>query len=93
MGSDGQLRLVEVADIDPRDILVHDAHRHDPSLAFALARLNSDDDSPTPFGIFRDVDRPEYAHAVAEQVLEASETKGPGNIENLLRSNGTWTVD
>jgi 2-oxoglutarate ferredoxin oxidoreductase subunit beta len=93
MGSDGQLRLVELADVDPSDILVHDAHRQDPSLAFALARLNSDDDSPTPFGIFRDVDRPEYAHAVAEQVLAASETKGPGELKNLLRSNGTWTVD
>ena len=92
MGSDGQLRLVEVADVDPSDILVHDAHRRDPSLAFALARLNSDDDSPTPFGILRDIDRPEYSHAGSEQVLAASETKGPGKLENLLRSNGTWMV-
>jgi 2-oxoglutarate ferredoxin oxidoreductase subunit beta len=93
MGNDGQLRLVELADVDPSDILVHDAHRRDPSLAFALARLNSDDDSPTPFGIFRDVDRPEYAQAVSEQVLAASEEKGPGELGALLRSNGTWIVD
>jgi len=92
MGTDGQLRLVEVADASPGEILVHDAHRRDPSLAFALARLNSDDDSPTPFGIFRDVDRPEYAHAVSEQVLAASEAKGPGDLGELLRSNGTWNV-
>ncbi len=76
MGSDGQLRLVELADVSPDDVLVHDAHRADPSLAFALARLNTDDFSPTPFGVFRDVQRPEYSSAVAEQVMAASEQEG-----------------
>lgn len=93
MGADGQLRLVQLADVDPSEVLVHDAQRQDPSLAFALARLNADDDSPTPFGIFRDIDRPEYAMAVSEQVLAASESKGPGDLNALLRSNGTWNVD
>ena len=27
MGNDGQLRLVELADVSPDDVLVHDAHR------------------------------------------------------------------
>jgi 2-oxoglutarate ferredoxin oxidoreductase subunit beta len=93
MGSDGQLRLVDRADVSPDDILVHDAHRDDPSLAFALARLNTDDASPTPFGVFRDVQRQEYASAVADQVMAASERKGPGDLGALLRSNGTWLVD
>ena len=90
MGSDGQLRLVEVADVGEDAMLVHDADRADPSLAFALARLNSDDHSPTPFGIFRRVERPEYASAVGAQLAAASERKGPGNLADLLRSNGTW---
>jgi 2-oxoglutarate ferredoxin oxidoreductase subunit beta len=93
MGNDGQLRLVELADVAAADVLVHDAHRTDPSLAFALARLNTDDVSPTPFGIFRSIDRPEYSAAVADQVLAASEAKGPGSLEDLLRSNGTWHVE
>jgi 2-oxoglutarate ferredoxin oxidoreductase subunit beta len=93
MGVDGQLRLVERADVAPEEILIHDAHRHDPSLAFALARLSHDDHSPTPFGVFRDIQRPEYAGAVADQVMAASERKGPGDLAALLRSNGTWTVD
>jgi 2-oxoglutarate ferredoxin oxidoreductase subunit beta len=92
MGVDGQLRLVERADVAAEEILIHDAHRHDPSLAFALARLSHDDHSPTPFGVFRDIQRPEYSHAVADQVMAASERKGPGDLEALLRSNGTWTV-
>ncbi len=92
MGSDGQLRLVDVADVGEDALLVHDAHRSDPSLAFALARLSHDDHSPTPFGIFRSVDRPEYASSVAAQVVQAAEKKGPGDLDALLRSNGTWFV-
>ena len=93
MGNDGQLRLVDLADVSPDDVLVHDAERADPSLAFALARLSNDDHSPTPFGVFRNIQRQEYASAVAEQVVRASETKGPGDLAALLRSNGTWQVD
>jgi 2-oxoglutarate/2-oxoacid ferredoxin oxidoreductase subunit beta len=92
MGSDGQLRIVDVADVDPDTILVHDAHRDDPSLAFALARLSHDDHSPTPFGVFRQVERPEYASAIGHQLVQAAEKKGPGDLAQLLRSNGTWTV-
>jgi len=93
MGSDGFLKLVDVADVGLDNILVHDQHHKFPSLAFALSRLNTDDHSPTPFGVFRDVDRPEYASMVGEQVMQASEAKGPGDLGALIRSNGTWTVD
>jgi 2-oxoglutarate ferredoxin oxidoreductase subunit beta len=92
MGSDGQLRIVEVAKVGEDAILVHDAHRHDPSLAMALARLSHDDHHPTPVGIFRQVERPEYSGEVSRQLMTASERKGPGSLADLLRSNGTWTV-
>jgi 2-oxoglutarate/2-oxoacid ferredoxin oxidoreductase subunit beta len=92
MGSDGQLRIVEVADVGADALLVHDEHRPDPSLAFALARLSQDDRSPTPIGVFRDVERPEYAHEVTRQVAAASQAKGPGDLATLLRSGGTWQV-
>ena len=93
MGSDGFLRIVEVADVGLDAILTHDRHHRFPSLAFALARLNTDDRSPTTFGVFRDVDRPEYASGVASQLAAASESKGPGDLSALLRSLGTWVVD
>jgi 2-oxoglutarate ferredoxin oxidoreductase subunit beta len=93
MGSDGQLRIVDVAEVGEAALLVHDAHRADPSLAFALARLSHDDHSPTPFGVFRDVDRgPGYGEMVAAQVVESSAKKGPGDLAQLLRSSGTWNV-
>jgi 2-oxoglutarate ferredoxin oxidoreductase subunit beta len=93
MGSDGFLRIVEVADVGIENIVVHDQHHPFPSLAFALVRLNTDDHSPTPFGIFRDIDRQEYASAVGNQLTEAAERKGPGDLSALLRSNGTWFVN
>jgi 2-oxoglutarate/2-oxoacid ferredoxin oxidoreductase subunit beta len=93
MQNDGQLAIVEVADVGADALLVHDAHRADPSLAFALARLSNDTHSPTPFGVFRSIDRPEYASSVATQVAMAGQKKGPGDLSALLRSNGTWHVD
>jgi 2-oxoglutarate ferredoxin oxidoreductase subunit beta len=92
MGSDGQLRLVDVAEVGEQALLVHDAHRPDPSLAFALARLSNNDHAPTPFGVFRSIDRPDYGSAVAAQVVAAAEKKGPGDLATLLRSNGSWAV-
>ena len=93
MGSDGFLQIVDVADVGIDNILVHDQHHAFPSLAFALGRLNTDDHSPTPFGIFRSVERQEYASAVGAQLAAASEKKGPGDLAALLRSNGTWQVN
>jgi 2-oxoglutarate/2-oxoacid ferredoxin oxidoreductase subunit beta len=92
MGTDGQLRIVAVADVGEDAILRHDAHRPDPSLAFALARLSHDVHSPTPIGVFRSVMRQEYASAVSQQLVAASAMKGPGDLASLLRSNGSWTV-
>ena len=91
MGTDGQLRIVEVADVGEDALLVHDAYREDPSLAFALARLSADRQSPTPFGVLRSVERSDYGGQVSNQLLQASQ-KGPGDLAALLRSGGTWTV-
>jgi 2-oxoglutarate/2-oxoacid ferredoxin oxidoreductase subunit beta len=93
MGADGQLRIVAVSEVGTDALLVHDAHRADPSLAFALARLSHDDSSPTPFGIFRQVQRPDYGQSVADQLIAASGKYGPGDLSTLLRSNGTWMVE
>jgi 2-oxoglutarate ferredoxin oxidoreductase subunit beta len=92
MGGDGQLRVVSVADVGEDAILVHDATRDDSGLAFALARLSNSMDQPTPIGVFRAVDRPEYASEVSRQLVDAAARKGPGDLASLLRSNGTWTV-
>jgi 2-oxoglutarate ferredoxin oxidoreductase subunit beta len=73
-------------------ILVHDEKRDDPGLAFQLSRLAAGPYEPTPIGVFRAVDRPEYGAAMSHQLLEAQERKGPGDLASLLGSGGTWTV-
>ena len=60
-------QVVDVADVGEDALLVHDAHRADPSLAFALARLAERPTGPTPIGIFRAVERPLHGAAAAPQ--------------------------
>jgi 2-oxoglutarate ferredoxin oxidoreductase subunit beta len=88
----GNVVIAEVADVGEDAILVHDEQRPDPAVSFALSRLASDPYSPTPVGVFRSVDRPEYASESARQLAAAQETKGSGDLAQLLRSNPTWDV-
>jgi len=89
---DGIARVVDVADVGEAALVVHDEHREDPSLAFALSRVSTGPTMPTPIGVFRDVERPDYGAMVNHQLVAASESKGPGDLAALLKSGSTWTV-
>jgi 2-oxoglutarate ferredoxin oxidoreductase subunit beta len=89
---DGSLEVVSVADVGEDKLLVHDEHREDPSLAFALSRVASGPTMPTPLGVFRDVDRPVYGDGMEHQLRAAAEAQGPGDLARLLSSGDTWTV-
>jgi 2-oxoglutarate ferredoxin oxidoreductase subunit beta len=88
MSSDGTLRLVDVAEVGEEALLVHDPHRADSGLAFALARLAADPTGPTPIGIFRDVQRHVYGRAGVVRDEPASEDE----LADLLHSGETWTI-
>jgi 2-oxoglutarate/2-oxoacid ferredoxin oxidoreductase subunit beta len=88
----GELEVVAVADVGEDRLLVHDEHRRDPSLAFALSRLADAPTVPTPVGVFRDVERPIYEGEVQRQLVGASEQRGPGDLEALIGSGATWEV-
>lgn len=90
--SAGEAIIVEVADVGEDALVVHDERRPNPAVAFALSRLASGPTEPTPVGVFRASDRPEYAAAAAAQVAEAVSTAGSASIDQLLRSNPTWDV-
>ena len=47
---------------------------------------------PTPIGVFRAVERTEYAGEVTRQLAAAQEQRGAGDLAALLRSGGTWEV-
>jgi 2-oxoglutarate/2-oxoacid ferredoxin oxidoreductase subunit beta len=91
-GRHGQLEAVDAADADPDTLIAHDAHRHDPSYAFALSRLDTSDFRHTPVGVFRQVEQPSYDQLMAEQIATARQQGGPGDLAALLAGNDTWEV-
>ena len=88
----GECVIAEVADVGEERLVVHDEHRPDPALAFALSRVSSGPTMPTPIGVFRDVERPSYEVEVQRQLVAAAERQGPGDLAALLSSGATWDV-
>jgi 2-oxoglutarate ferredoxin oxidoreductase subunit beta len=89
----GECEIVTVADVGEDHLLVHDEHRPDPTLAFALSRLADRPTMPTPMGVFRDVDRPTYEGEVQRQLVGAADRQGPGDLASLISSGATWEVN
>jgi 2-oxoglutarate ferredoxin oxidoreductase subunit beta len=89
-GPDGDLRFAPVAEVGEEALVVHDAHREDPSLAFALSRLSASPDGPTPIGVFRDVRKPVSGRALTRELRSAH--PGDAELDALLRAGDTWTV-
>ncbi|MDP8969653.1 MAG: 2-oxoacid:ferredoxin oxidoreductase subunit beta [Actinomycetota bacterium] len=92
LAGNGKLDLVEVADVGEDRILVHDAHRDEPSLAFMLSRLADAPTGPTPIGVFRQVERPVYGLEMQRQLDAATQRRGAGDLANLLAGSDTWEV-
>jgi 2-oxoglutarate ferredoxin oxidoreductase subunit beta len=90
---DGRLEIVDVAEVGEDALVVHDETREDPGLAFALSRLARGPYEPTPIGVFRAVERPEYGEEMSRQIVRAQERLGVGDLDALLRSGSTWTVE
>jgi 2-oxoglutarate ferredoxin oxidoreductase subunit beta len=86
----GGLELVEVAEAGEDALLVHDAHRADPSLAFALAHLADRPTEPTPIGVFRAVEHPLHGAAAATNADRA--VGDTAQLDALLHAGDTWTV-
>jgi 2-oxoglutarate ferredoxin oxidoreductase subunit beta len=88
-----ECEIVNVADVGVEKLMVHDAQRESPAVAFALARLASSPTMPTPIGVFRAVERPTYEVEVQRQIVGAVERQGPGDLAALIGSGATWEVN
>ena len=73
-------------------LITHDAHRADPSYAFALSRLDTADFRHTPVGVFRQVEQASYDQLMAEQIDAARSRGGSGDLAALLAGGDTWEV-
>lgn len=90
--ADGSLEIASVADVGDDALVVHDAHRRDPSLAFALAHLSERPTAPTPIGVLRDVQRPAYGSGSAAELEQAHAGATLEDVDALLHAGDTWTV-
>ncbi|MGA9406741.1 MAG: 2-oxoacid:ferredoxin oxidoreductase subunit beta [Bacteroidota bacterium] len=72
------------------DLIVH--NENDSTLAFILANMTYNSALPRPVGIFLSIDRPTYESQMALQIKSAVDKKGKGDLEKLLASGDTWTI-
>ena len=92
---DGVPSIVELGDADDpvaKGIAIHYERHETPAYAFALASLQRPN-FPLPIGVFRAVESATYEAQLEQQVTEAIEAHGPGDLAALLRSGDTWTVE
>ena len=75
--------------ISESDLVVHD--EQDSALAFLLS-LMGPPDFPTPIGVFRAIGRATYEDIVREQIHQATQRQGEGQLEALLNRGDTWVV-
>ncbi|MBW2397978.1 MAG: 2-oxoacid:ferredoxin oxidoreductase subunit beta [Deltaproteobacteria bacterium] len=73
-------------------VAVHNERHDSPAYAFALASLERPN-FPIPIGVFRSVERPAYDEMLSNQVTQAIEKRGEGDLHALLHSGDTWTVE
>ncbi|WP_407446050.1 2-oxoacid:ferredoxin oxidoreductase subunit beta [Rhodococcus sp. (in: high G+C Gram-positive bacteria)] len=85
------LRVAQRADVDPGDIVVHDAHTDDLEYAYALSRLSDQNLEYTVTGIVRAGRRPAYDDGARDQVARAK-AEAPADLQQLLDGPHTWTV-
>src|SRR3954463_12167176 len=87
----GGLRIPRPTQAAAAETGVHDPQRQDPSSAFALSRLSSQDLRYTPMGVFRSVQKPTYDAMMADQ-LEVPRPEQPADLQTLLAGGDPWGV-
>lgn len=86
----GRLQVGEIGeDFELEDCIAWD--ETNPLLSSLMAHMLPPT-FPTPLGVLRAVDEKPFEVAVNAQIQEAIDTKGQGNLFDLLHSGDTWTV-
>jgi 2-oxoglutarate ferredoxin oxidoreductase subunit beta len=76
--------------ITEADLLVHD--ETDPLISFMLAHIYWPE-FPVPVGVIRRIARPTHDQMLNDQLVQATATRGAGDLRKLLNAGETWTVE
>ena len=93
-GDGCHLEVADVAEVGEDRVLVHNETAEDPSVQFALSRLDNSVMNHVPVGVFRSVVRRTYDDQVREQVAHA-QADGPAtddDLAELLAGSDTWVM-
>jgi 2-oxoglutarate/2-oxoacid ferredoxin oxidoreductase subunit beta len=75
------------------DLLVHNVKSKDPVLAFIYAQMSENPNLPTPLGVFRSVEWTTYEKDIERQITTAQNKRGKKDLQDLLNTGDTWTVE
>jgi 2-oxoglutarate ferredoxin oxidoreductase subunit beta len=93
--ADGVASVVPLAEGDDpvaKGVAVHNEKHASAAYAFALASL-ARPEFPMPLGVLRAVEKSTYEEMLDAQVTGALNKSGPGDLQKLLMSADTWTVE
>jgi len=72
------------------DLLVH--NEKDSTLALILSDMSFNPELPRPMGVFQSIEKSSYDERVEDQIKYEIETKGEGNLEELLLGESFWEI-
>jgi 2-oxoglutarate ferredoxin oxidoreductase subunit beta len=82
--------IVSLQDVSQDELWIHD--EKDRVKAGILSRFFGED-LPRPFGVFYSEQRSCYEETLQEQINQATEHQGKGDLDQLLRGPNTWKID
>ena len=88
------LEIVKIGEngITESDILVHNMHETDPGVHVMLSRMMPPE-FPVALGVIRAVDFQTYNDEMDETIAHEKGTSKIKNVDDLLNSGGTWTIE
>jgi 2-oxoglutarate/2-oxoacid ferredoxin oxidoreductase subunit beta len=88
-----KLEVVQLGNgVSESELLVHNEQDSDAIHAYLISGM-SYPDYPVPMGVFRQILKPTYDSLLEGQVRSSEQRLGKGDLEKLLNSGDTWTVE
>ncbi len=89
-----KLKVVSLTDgkYTEKDLLVHDAYEPNPGVHLMLANMKYPE-YPVALGVIRKVDTPTYDESVTKQIKTVQKSAKHKNMNDVLYSGNTWTIE